>query len=63
MALLQLPNTHLRGSGCPKCLAASKRSKGEIDFVNILNQFYPARFKKTQEILLEKKNLMFIFLN
>ena len=54
---LQLPNTHLRGSGCPKCLAASKRSKGEIELCQYIKSIYPGEVQENSRDIIGKKEL------
>ena len=54
---LQLPNTHLRGSGCPKCLAASKRSKGEIELCQYIKSIYPGEVQENPRDIIGKKEL------
>lgn len=54
---LQLPNTHLRGSGCPKCLAASKRSKGEIELCQYIKSIYPGDVQENSRDIIGKKEL------
>ena len=52
-----MPNTHLRGSGCPKCLAASKRSKGEIELCQYIKSIYPGEVQENSRDIIGKKEL------
>jgi hypothetical protein len=52
-----LPNTYLRGSGCTKCLAASKRSKGEIELCQYIKSIYPGKVQENSRDIIGKKEL------
>ena len=56
-AFWQKPNTHLWGSGCPKCALATQRSKGEIEMCDFIKLIYSGKILENDKRAIKPKEL------